>query len=68
LGAALLTIAASLLLLLSRPSWPAVAVLIVVAGLVALSVRSSRPDTAFRTTMICAACNVGLIVASGSLR
>ena len=71
IGAGALTLAATALVLLAMPGWLAAAVAIAVLALVILgliaSLRNGRPATAFYAVMACAACNVALIAASGSL-
>ncbi len=66
--AAALTVAATVVLLAARPSWPAALALVVVGTLVSAAVRSTRPAAVFYTSMLCAALNVGLLVASHALR
>lgn len=70
-GAALLTLAATGLVLVARPRWLGLPVLAVVGVLVAVSLHASlrggRPASAFYAIMACAACNVVLIVAGGGL-
>jgi 4-hydroxybenzoate polyprenyltransferase len=64
--ASALMVAVTVLLLVIRPNWPAAAVLVAVIGLAWLVVRGTRPTTAFYATMLCAALNVVLIVATRS--
>ncbi|MEO7288984.1 MAG: UbiA family prenyltransferase [Jatrophihabitantaceae bacterium] len=71
IGAGLLTLAATALVLLANPGWPAIAVGAGVLVLVAIglhaSIRGRRPAITFYLIMASAAGNVALIAASGAL-